>query len=641
MTGDEVTAESTAAVLASMLEAAESDEVVSQSAQWRAALPGTDEDRDRVVTAVQRLRIEMARLRRREHELGALASSARELAEVRDVEQVLERLVSRAHEMMGSDVTYLSQFDATTRELRVRKTAGAVTPQFQNLIVPPGKGLASGIASSRTAQWALRYSDYAGEPHEEAIDDAVSSEGIVSILGVPMLAEGTVLGVLFAATRHEHAFSPEETALLSALADHASVVLQTASIVDQLRVSEEESRSALARLTDHLESRDRSNAVHQHLVQAVLRGGGFEQVAATLADALGRRVTVIDAAGQQIAASQGVTWLGPAELSSRVRAAIDSSRASGHCCFVTGKDESVQVVSAMTAGDPYFGALLLSTGELELDSVDERTIERAAQVGALLALQELAADDADRRMRGELVADLLDAAPHRRRDLARRVRSQGLALADLNTVVVVIVAAESRTAASRLLAANMGGRAMVAEHDGVVVVITQSEAPLLAAQHVRTQLVEQQPGLTVMSVAPPKADTADELPARFETAMRTSRLVEALGHVNRAVVADAYQPYAMLFEKDPHAVHAYIESTIGAVVRYDAAHNTDLVRTLSAFIRNDASPTKTGRALSYHANTILQRLDRLKALLGPEWRNEEMLFRISLAVRLAELRDLA
>ncbi|MGA9870555.1 MAG: GAF domain-containing protein, partial [Rhodococcus sp. (in: high G+C Gram-positive bacteria)] len=153
--------------------------------------------------AKERLRArreELTRLRRREHELGTLFASARDLAEVRDIDGLLERLVSRAHDMMGSDVTYLSEFDSHTRDLHVRKTIGSVTPQFRNLRVPAGMGLASRIADSRSAQWVQRYSEYEDGTHDSAIDDAVSREGIVSILGVPMLSDGRVLGVLFSAT---------------------------------------------------------------------------------------------------------------------------------------------------------------------------------------------------------------------------------------------------------------------------------------------------------------------------------------------------------------------------------------------------------------------------------------------------------
>ncbi|MET0451601.1 MAG: helix-turn-helix domain-containing protein [Mycobacterium sp.] len=631
--------ESAASALARLIDASlGSEEVEYLNAEWDSALHGSAEARSTAVAALTRLRGELARLRRREHELAALFSSARELAEVRDLDTLLGRLVARAHEMMGTDVTYLSQFDPQTRELHVRKTAGAVTPQFQHLRVPPGMGMASGIAQSRSAHWALRYSEYADDPHEAAIDQAVEAEDIVSILGVPMLADGTVLGVLFAATRTEHAFTAEEIALLSALADHASVVVQTANMVDQLRRSEEESRLALQRLSAHLQERDRSNVVHQELVQAVLVGGGFQKLAATVSHTLGRSVTIVDADARAIAASATPDSSGASvRLLGGVEDAIATSRATGHCCFVAPPDGTIQIVAAITAGELYFGALLLGHGSIELGPVEERTIERAAQVSALLVLQQNAADDADRRMRGELVADVLAAAPERRRDLDRRVRGQGLSLAELNTVITTFVAADHRGAAARHLAAHLRGRGLVAEHAGAVVAILRSDSPLNTASELHRRLQEHlhQP---VLTVAPPGAVTPDDLTDSFEIALRTARLLNALGVDDVAVSTDAYQPYTILFAHDPQSLHRYIDATIGVVLAYDTAHDTDLVATLRAFIRNEASPTKTARALNYHPNTILQRLDRIKALLGSDWRTDEQLFRISTAVRLDEMR---
>ncbi|MET0700342.1 MAG: helix-turn-helix domain-containing protein [Mycobacterium sp.] len=629
--------ESTAAVVARLIDAVVSG-VDPAGAGATSELDGTDAQKSAVGAGLNRLRGELARLRRREHELAALFSSARELAEVRDLDTLLGRLVTRAHEMMGTDVTYLSQFDPDTRELQVRKTAGAVTPQFQHLRVPPGMGMASGIAQSRTAQWALRYSDYAGDPHEPAIDEAVQAEDIVSILGVPMLAEGTVLGVLFAATRTEHAFTADEIALLSALADHASVVVQTANMVDQLRQSEEESRHALERLSAHLRERDRSNVVHQELVQTVLLGGGFQKLAATVSGTLGRSVTIIDAHARAIASSATPNTSGASvRLSVGVQEAIDTSRATGHCCFVTPADGPIEVVAAITAGEHYYGAFLLSQGTLELGPVDERTLERAAQVSALLTLQQDAADDADRRTKGELVADALAAAPERRRDLERRIRNHGLSLPDLNTVITTFVAAEHRSAAARYVDTALRGHGLVAEYAGTVVAVLHCTDAQATATDLRARLAEHlhQP---VLTVTPPSTTTPEDLPEAFEVALRTARLLDALGVDNAAVSTEAYEPYAILFAHDPHALHRYIDTTIGVVLAYDADHDTDLAATLRAFVRNEASPTKTARALNYHPNTILQRLERLKALLGPDWRSDEHLYRISTAVRLDELR---
>lgn len=586
---------------------------------------------------LNRVHSEMSRLRRREHELTVLFSSARDLAETRDLDVLLSRLVVRAHELVGTDITYLSAFDTSTRELRVRKSVGAVTPEFQNLRVPPDKGLASRVAASRTAQWTSRYSDYAGGPHDSGIDEAVAAEGVVSILGVPMLAEDTVLGVLFAATRHERAFGAEEIALLSALADHASVVMQTAGILKQLKDSEENTQRALARLQDHVAARDRSNVVHQKLVAAVLTAGGFGSVAATVAEALGRAVAIVDADATPVAAA-GAAAVEPRQCEApAVRAAIATSRETGLCCAVDDPRSPVEVVAAITAGAQYYGALLLGHGDLALGPVDQRTVERAAQVCALMTLQQNAVDDADRRTRAELVADLVGPAPQRRGDLARRLRQHGLAEADLCSVVAVVVEQERRVAATRLLAALLPAPALVAEAAGLVVVLGGDRDPHATAVTLRHRLADHL-GAPVLAICPPVCAGIDELPQAFGAALRTARLLDALGVTDTVVDTAEYELFGMLFGHDPDSVHRFIAVTLGPVLDYDATNGTDLTATLAAFVRNGASPTRTARAMNYHSNTILARLERITALLGDRWRDDEHLYRISTAVRLDELR---
>lgn len=584
---------------------------------------------------VHRARFEHTRLRRREHELSALFSSARELAELRDDDAVLTRLVQRAHEMMGVDVTYLSEFHPATRELRVRVTSGSVSAEFQHLRVPPGRGLASVVVETRTPQWVAEYAEYQQDRHDQGIDDAVSSEGLVSILGVPMLSGDDVLGVLFVANRETYAFAPEEIALLSALADHASVVLQTAQTLRDLRDSEEETQAALARLTENIAERDRANTVHQELVQAVLAGGGFSPVAETLAHALGRTIAIVDAREQVIAAAGLPLAPGMLALPEAARDAIDESRHSGHCVRLDDA-AGIRAVAALTAGAQDFGAILLGDGEFELGAVDLRTIERAAQVGALLALQQEAVAGADHRVQSELVADLLDDVPERRADVERRARRLGIALDELDGLLLFAVPGEHRTAAARAIGPFLDDRALVGEYRGFVVAAYPSTRLAVDAEHFRMRVSHaiQRP---VLAVIPPLSPGA--LAAAFTVAMRTARLLAALEVDDLTTSTDDYLPYSAVLDTDARTLAGFLRDTIGSVRRYDAERGTDLLGTLRAFVRNNASPTRTARALNFHTNTILQRLERLDRVLGDDWRDDERLFRIGIAVRLDDLRE--
>ncbi|WP_309069332.1 GAF domain-containing protein [Microbacterium sp.] len=583
---------------------------------------------------VGRAQRELSRLRRREHELTALFSSARELAELRDSDAVLARLVQRAREMMGVDLAYLSEFDPDTRELRVRETSGAVSATFQTLRVPPGRGVASVVVESRTAHWVADYAAYAADRHDAGIDDAVSAEGLVSLLGVPMLTSDDVLGVLFVANREEKSFSPEEIALLSAVADHASVILQTTQTLRDLQLSEDASRRTLESLTAHLVERDRANTVHQELVQAVLAGGGFAPVAETLASALGRAVAILDSQEHVIAAAGLPLSPDMLTLDARVRDALDESRRHGHCVPVPGP--GVRAVSALTAGSRHFGALLLGDGDFELGAVDLRTVERAAQVGALLELQQEAASGADHRVRSELIADLLDDVPERRADVDRRARRLGVDLGELDSLLLLAVAGDQQTPAARAVMRQLDDRALIGEYRGYVVAAHAGGRGGIEPDRLRAQVASAVQGpVTVVVPAPAK----DPLPAAFLAARRTARLLAALEITDVTARVEDFLPYSAVLDTDAHGLSTFLRDTIGAVRTYDVERNADLLGTLRAFVRNNASPTRTARALNFHTNTILQRLERLDHVLGANWRDDERMFRIGIAVRLDELRE--
>ncbi|WP_285137351.1 GAF domain-containing protein [Microbacterium sp. lyk4-40-TSB-66] len=556
---------------------------------------------------------DIAALRRRTGELAALYASARELTAVRDVDAVLERLVERAHELLAADVAYLSEFDDDDVTLRVRETRGAVTAALRDLVVPPGRGLVGAIAESRLPQAVRRYDTVAPERHTEGIDAVVAAEGIVSMLGVPLLSRERVLGVLFVAERRERLFTPDDIALLAALADHASVVLQTASALADARRQAERARAAAAELKAHLDARDRANRVHLELVDAVLAGGGLAPVAHTLSTALQAPVAIVGADGV-VRASHGA----------------DAPAVGGSMPPRT--DVDARVTSPILAGGRSFGAIVVGASDRTLDDVDRRTIERAAQVAALLALSEEAVAEADHRQRSDLLVDLVTASEQRRADIVAALRRAGVDAGRLGAVTAVAVDGGRRAEAARTVARQLGAGALVGELDGLV--IAAHGASFDAASHRRLRDALATETLVVTAVA-----DAGDMPRATQDVRSAVALARALGLRDALVTADELLPYAAAIGADGRALASFLDSALGAVRRHDQARGSDLLATLRAFVRHGASPTRTARALTFHTNTILQRLEKLDGLLGAGWRDDERFFRLSIAVRLDELRE--
>ncbi|OLL91042.1 Regulator of polyketide synthase expression [Pseudonocardia sp. Ae356_Ps1] len=171
--------------------------------------------------------------RRRESELAALVGIARDLASESDTGSVLDTIVRRARALLGTDVAYLTLYDAEHGDTYMRVTSGSVSRRFQTLRLPLGAGLGGLVAASRTPHWTGRYAGDDRYRHTEAIDTAVGEEGIVAICGTPLLVDDEFVGVLFAANRSARPFTPDDVALLGSLAALAAVSLvQTRRLAD-------------------------------------------------------------------------------------------------------------------------------------------------------------------------------------------------------------------------------------------------------------------------------------------------------------------------------------------------------------------------------------------------------------------------
>jgi sugar diacid utilization regulator len=603
----------------------------ADDAELRELLAGLDLPADaaaRIGDGIRQLHVGAERLRRRGQELSALFSSARELAQLRDVDKLLERLVERAHDLVGTDVTYLSEFDMRTRELRVRTTLGTVAPTFLGLRVPPGMGLASLVVERRQPCWTSSYSGMTQAPHDAQIDATVAAEGLVSLLGVPLLAGDEVIGVLFAANRVEHSFSPEEISLLSAFADHAAIVLQTARLLARTQEAAEDTRRAYGQLARHVEAMERASGVHSDLTALVLRGGDTTAVAAALGKALRCRVTVLDAD-----LDAGVVAVEVGNRRDEIRRAVDESRRSGRCVTLAGPGHDVVV--AVVAGQTFLGALVLEPGSVEFGPVELRTAERAAQITALLSLKQDALVEAEQRVRGDLLADLLSGDPGRRAGVAQRAQARGVRTAELRTLVVLPLPAEHRRLAARAAGRAAGG-GLIGEHADWVVALTTEPDPAAAARLVHTA-VRRAVDRPTLAVAAALDDVPGDVHAQLMAATACARVLPALGIMDSAATTDEYLPYTALFGPGETRVTTFVDNLLGPLLEWDATRGGSLLTTLAAYLDNRLSPVAAGRALHLHKNTVLQRLERITELLGDDWQEPDRLFRINVAVRVARL----
>ncbi|MFF0064958.1 helix-turn-helix domain-containing protein [Streptomyces sp. NPDC005279] len=571
-----------------------------------------------------RVRAELEGRRRREAELSALFETAHDLAGLRDLDAVLRAIVQRARSLLGTEVAYLSLNDPAAGDTYMRVTEGSVSARFQQLRLGMGEGLGGLVAQTARPYVTDSYFDDERFEHTRTIDTAVSDEGLVAILGVPLMLGSQVIGVLFAADRRARVFERQQVALLGSFAAHAAVAIDTANLLAETRSALAELERANEIIKDHSGVIERASEVHDRLTEVVLRGGGVHDVAAALSEVLDGTVEFTES-GLEATGADG--------------------RAVRH-----GQDW----VAAVSAGGELLGALVLRSHP-DLDPVDRRTMERAAMVTSLLLLARRSAHDAEQRVRGELLDDLLDAPdrdPRMLRERAARLQ------ADLDAPHVVLAAridgpdsdtsgrqtADRRTAdrqrlwsAASHLAATRSG--LAAARDGGTVLLLplgpDDSAAELARQTSRQLSGTVRESVTVGASSPVMAPVGDpsSIAGAYAQARRCLDALRLLGRSGQGAAAQDLGFLGLLLA-DPGDIDGFVRRTMGEVVDYDRRRGTDLVHTLDAYFASGMSPARTKDDLHVHVNTVAQRLERIGRLLGPDWQSPARSLEIQLALRL-------
>ncbi|WP_461016479.1 helix-turn-helix domain-containing protein [Streptomyces daliensis] len=593
-----------------------------------------------------RIRAELEGRRRREAELTALIETVHDLAGLRDLDAVLRAIVQRARSLLGTEVAYMTLTDPERGDTYMRVTEGSVSARFQQLRLGMGEGLGGLVAQTARPYVTDDYPDDARFQHTGPIDTAVGEEGLVAILGVPLLLGGRdVIGVLYAADRRARVFEREQIALLGSFAAHAAVAIDTTRLLG-------ETRDALARLESANETIERAGEVHDRLTELVLRGGDVADVARAVGEVLRGDVEFIAP---------------PHATSDALALAVERSRADGYAVRA-----GETWVAAVAAGGELLGALALH-GHPGLTPVDQRTFERAALVTSLLLLARRSAREAEQRVRGELLDDLLASGerdPRLLRERAARLR------ADLDAPHVVLSAllddphdtpdadADPEESASRQrlwaaaahLAATRHGLA-AARGGGAVLLLPAAESATESATESAAEpatgpasasrvaaAVAAQLGaaagvpVTVGASAPVPAPAADPraVAGAYAEARRCVDALRLLGRRGEGAAAEDFGFLGMLLT-DARDVDGFVRRTLGPVLDYDARRGTGLVATLDAYFACGMSPARAKDRLHVHVNTVAQRLERVARLLGDDWQSPERALETQLALRLHRL----
>jgi len=151
-----------------------------------------------------------------------------------DLKTVLQTLVESAARLCEADIAYVARptGDGFFRTTATYGVSSALTDTMER--VPRKAGRESAISRVLLERAPIHILDAATDPEYRMVEHQKIG-GYHSILGVPLMREGTTIGVLMLARRYVRPFTDKQIELLTTFADQAVIAIENVRLFDEIQ----------------------------------------------------------------------------------------------------------------------------------------------------------------------------------------------------------------------------------------------------------------------------------------------------------------------------------------------------------------------------------------------------------------------
>jgi len=641
--------ENTASALIELLHQGAPADVFARRLGQVEALPDTYAGKSTLIETVRmamgvRNRLEVQQ--QRERGMMAVIESAQDLSSRLDLTELLQAIVSRARNLLGSHVAWLSTYDAERGEYEVLVADGALSQSTSSMVASRDRGVGSILMTTRLPFTTPDYLHDKRFVHDPKLDDTFRAEGIAALVGVPLIRDGEVEGLLFVADRYHRMHTAQSISILSTLATHGAVALRNANNFKRTTAALARAEEARAELERHVRSIQAAAEAHEQMTSLLAKGASLATLCEAVARLLGGSVLVLDEVGQVISggvadgyAGTGSATVGPQhERSADLARALGASRQLGRSVLAWQADGETCRVMAVIGGADVLGSTVLFHRDAELDEIAVRTFERSSSVIGIVLLSQERMEAARSRGASTLLRSLVSPRQDAPALMANQAERHGLDLAQpLSLMLVEMDRPSAGYAARRFRTLTPLAAVLVDEIDGVLVVLCGAtragDVRRTISDWARRESGTVHRGVLSRPVAGPA-----EIPALYATLKRALPVLRRIGVDGQVVGQNELALYSTLFEThDPASLTAFLEATIGTLLAHDRKRTSELAATLLTYLDSNQNAKVTAQRLQIHVNTVRQRLATIEDLLG-HWGNASRALEIHIALRLWSLR---
>jgi sigma-B regulation protein RsbU (phosphoserine phosphatase) len=164
-------------------------------------------------------------------EVGLSPAAADKLSDIQSItdaalsglapQALLDALVERVREVLQADTAAVLLLDRPSGQLVATATSGLEEEVRQGVRIPVGRGFAGRIAAEARPV-ILDHAD-----GTNVVNPILLAKGIRSLVGAPLLAGGSVIGVIHVGTLSSRVFTSQDADLLQLAADRAALAVQS------------------------------------------------------------------------------------------------------------------------------------------------------------------------------------------------------------------------------------------------------------------------------------------------------------------------------------------------------------------------------------------------------------------------------
>ena len=178
-------------------------------------------------------------------------------------------LLPRIRDILKADTCAVLLVDEDADELVARAAVGIEEEVEQGIRIPVGRGFAGRIAAERQPVIL------ADVDHADVLNPILREKGIKSMLGVPLLVAGDVLGVMHVGTLAHRRFTGDDVELLQLVADRVALAIERARLHEQT-VQFDELKTNFVAIASH-ELRTPATSVYGVLTTLLERDGELNE----------------------------------------------------------------------------------------------------------------------------------------------------------------------------------------------------------------------------------------------------------------------------------------------------------------------------------------------------------------------------